>query len=429
MAIYTRRGLNSPTNDCINQRTPPEDLVKGPACERERSGNTPPDLSVDGYDGYDGYVSFTPEGLHPTGPASLRCPPGSEFTGYHKFSVTEFLAGASVDGQCVSPYSRFALGRGISTALTNREEQLLRATGKPVLLLRRQFTGVVCLCESLNRGRGRKKCNVCFGTGFVPGYIPYIYDKEPLGRIFVRFEPYTEDNPLREQGVFQEVPVNAWTLSFPQIRKRDVIVVYNKDGTEEFRYEVLNVTRNETFQGATGAQKFAIKRIDPNDIIYRYDPFAIPDLQDIRVDVCDVGPLYSDRAYDRLSIEDDGIYPNVFIENAFGDGAFSAMFTEGYKEGYELNFRRVLNFQQPVFTPDFDQNGFVDDAYGPVFRSSSGRIIHFSTPQEVADNVGIDPTEVLIAEKKKNFLEGWISGAKHGMQDATNELRARGLLT
>lgn len=423
VAIFIKRGLNSPTNDCIRQTTLPIELRKGTDCEREKSGNSAP-VIPDGYgDGYE-------DGYNTTNPADSRCAPGTEFRGYHRFSLTEFLSGTSVTGECVTPYSKHALGNGLQGALVAREEQLLRATGKPVQLLRRQYTGSRCLCYSLNRGRSKKRCPTCFGTTFTPGYIPYIWDKDPLGRIYVRFEPYEEQVAQKEQGMFQEVDINAWTLPFPQIRQRDVLIVYNKDdGTEEFRYEVMAVTRNETFQGSSGAQKFRIKRIDPTDPVYRYDPFAIPDLPDIQIDVSSAGTLLGDRFYDRMGDENDGLHQDIYVEAPFGDGAFSGMFAEGYKLGYEINFKRALEFKPALYAPDFDEDGFVDDGYGPIFKSSLGQVICFSTPQMLQDNDGIDPVEVVEAERKRHFLEGFLTGAKHGLQDGLNELRARGLLT
>lgn len=434
MAVYIKRGLNSPTNTCVKQTTQPEELALGTDCEREKAGLDPASLPSGPNGGAggpaDGYVNFSNEGANPsTSEAPEHCPPSSEFRGYHKFSVTEFITGRSVTGDCTSPYSRSALGKGLQGAIASREEQLIRATGKPVQLLRRQFTGPRCPCYSLNRGRSKKRCYMCYGTTFVPGYVPFINEKDPLGRIYVRFDPYTETVAQKSEGMYQEIEISAWTLSFPLVRQRDVIIVYNvNDGTEEFRYEVLNVTRNETFQGAAGAQKFNVKRINPNEAIYKLDPFALPNLADISIDVSSEDPLVGERFYDRLGNQQDGAYANYW-ESQFGDAAFSGMFTEGYKLGYELNFKRALNFQQPLNTPDFNEDGFVDDGYGPIFVSSNGRMIRFSTPQQIENNPDINPLEVVTAEQKRYFLDGFIAGAKHGQQDGINELRARGLLT
>ena len=43
-----------------------------------------------------------------------------------------------------------------------------------------------------------------------------------------------------------------------------------KDGTEEFRYELVNVTRNKLLFSQSGAQKAQLYRLDKTDIIYQY---------------------------------------------------------------------------------------------------------------------------------------------------------------
>ena len=269
---------------------------------------------------------------------------------------------------------------------------------------------------------------MCYGVGFVPGYIPYVNDSEPLGRIFIRVDPYVEQVDLKEQGWFQEVTLNAWTTSAPTVRQRDIIIVYNADdGSEEFRYELLNVTRNDIFQGAQGSQKFSMKRIDPALNIYKYNPFQLPDLADISIDLSGYTLVRESLEFENLGVEDDGLFPNVVIEAVYGDAAFSGMFSEGYKLGYETNFARALSWKDPMYAPDFEEDGSISDGYGPVFLATNGKVIKFSLPQKTEDNIGINPLEVLAAEKKKQFVRGWVSGARAGYLDGVNERRARGL--
>jgi len=429
VAKQIRKNYANPSNDCVKFTTQPEQLRVGEDCERELSGNDP---FPDGYNsnGSDGYM-FVSEGSSPTTPEvdpNANCQTLDK-RGYHKIQVSDVFRGIGPNGNCPSPYSRAALGGKTFNDITrDREEQLLLATGRPVTLLRKQHTGRRCPCYDTNRGRSRLKCEVCFGTTFVPGYIPYIYQKDPLGRIRVRFEPFTEDLPLKEQGMFQEVKITCWTLSFPELRKRDVLIVYNEDGSEEFRYEIENVTKNSLFGLSPGAQKFTVVRIDPTQTIYKFDQYKIPDLLDITIDLSDLTIQQENMEYQQLGTQDDGPFTNVVVEAVYGDGAFSGMFAEGYKIAYETNFRRILAFKEPLWTPDFNADGQIDDGYGPVFKSSTGKIIRFSTPQTIQDNAGINPLEVIAAEKKRYFIDGWLAGSKHGVLDAENELRARGLL-
>lgn len=434
MTRYIRRGLNSPTNNLVKEDTPPEQLRNGTPGEIAITGNTP--FPTDGY--LDGYSKFIPEGtmeasdaVDTTGQQVDKCPPSSDFRGYHKTTLTDFFRGTDIDGKCPSPYSRFVLnGRGFNSVIEDREAQLIMTTGRRVLLLRREFNGIRCPCYDTNRGRSRGKCDICYGTSFVPGYIPYVAKDDPLGRIPVRFSPYTEDTPVKEQGTFQEVTIQCWTLSAPIVRKRDVIIVYNTDGSEEYRYEILTVERNDVFSnGVQGAQKFQVKRIDPTQTIYNYDPLKIPDLANVVIDVSDTNPQ-GFMAYNELgpTVQEDA-FTKIAIEAVYGDGAFSGMFAEGYKLGYELNFRRTLLFQLPMWAPDFNEDGTVDDGYGEAaFFATTGQTIKFSTPQVIQDNTGVNPLEVIAAEKKRFFVEGFLTGAKHGVLDGENELRVRGFL-
>lgn len=440
MAKNRRRNFTSPTNtDCLNQTSTNMDLHAGSECERAVTNNTVPE-APDGYDGYltDGYrqFKFLAEGAEPVEVTPTTADPcdSGDTGGYHRFTLGDVFSGQTEKGQCTSPYSRKvtggADGDGINGVIADREEQLLMTTGKPVILLRKQYNGPICVCKSTNRGRSRTKCVMCFGTNFVPGFIPYVNQKDVLGRIHVRFSPFREDTPHKEIGTFQEVTLECWTLSHPIVRKRDVLIVYNKDGTEEFRYEIKTVERNFLFGDTQGSQKFTIKRIDPTQTIYKYDPFRIPDLADISVDISGNSPERYRTMYEQLGDldEQDGDFTNIVVEGAFSDGAFSGMFTEGYKAGYEINYKRILEFKIPLYAPDFNEDGTVDDGYGPIFRDTLGNVIRFSTPQQTADNIGINPLEVIAAEKKRYYLQGFVAGAKHGILDGENELRARGLL-
>src|SRR5690606_23907253 len=63
---------------------------------------------------------------------------------------------------------------------------------------------------------------------------------------------------------------NAWTLSYPALKDGDILIAFNRDGTEEFRYEIINVTRNTTFSGSDGRQLFTAVRIRKTDPINQF---------------------------------------------------------------------------------------------------------------------------------------------------------------
>ena len=90
--------------------------------------------------------------------------------------------------------------------------------------------------------------------------------------ILVRIEPYVENVKLESgQGLTQSaIDVNAWTLAVPTLHNRDIVIRYGIDGQEEYRYECLEVTRNKTFFGQSGSQKFKMKRLDKTDPCYQF---------------------------------------------------------------------------------------------------------------------------------------------------------------
>ena len=57
-----------------------------------------------------------------------------------------------------------------------------------------------------------------------------------------------------------------WTLTVPTIKTRDILVLFDQNNNEEFRYEVGDVVRNKTILGLQGGQTlktFRIRKTDP----------------------------------------------------------------------------------------------------------------------------------------------------------------------
>jgi hypothetical protein len=106
----------------------------------------------------------------------------------------------------------------------------------------------------------------CYGTKFVFGYEQYFNPRRSDGRIMVRLGPTAENLKMHEAGMESEFPVDMWTLTVPTIKTRDVIVVFDQDNNESFRYEVGDVTRNQMILGLDGGQHmktFRIRKTDP----------------------------------------------------------------------------------------------------------------------------------------------------------------------
>jgi len=201
--------------------------------------------------------------------------PNYDYKGYHRPSIQ-----ATLSGECVSSYvgGEFDGGRGLFFQDRNlaRLDAQLQVTGENVLLFKRKWTGKRCKCIGLRREHQRTRCSSCFGTGFSGGYDRFINTRaisesysNSQGYIKARIYPYVDDVKLDVgQGLTSPVELNAWTIVYPAIKDRDVIIRYNEDGAEEFRYECLNVTRNRLLFGESGKQEFRMLRMDKTDVLY-----------------------------------------------------------------------------------------------------------------------------------------------------------------
>jgi hypothetical protein len=111
----------------------------------------------------------------------------------------------------------------------------------------------------------------CFGVGFVGGYDQFLNPRRPDGRILVRVDPAVDDLKIGDKDALTpDYKPSNWTMAFPAIKDRDVLVRFNADNTEEFRYEILDVTRVRAFFGQSGVQKFNMQRFGRTDILYQF---------------------------------------------------------------------------------------------------------------------------------------------------------------
>lgn len=208
--------------------------------------------------------------------------PSYDYSGYHRPSIQD-----TITGECVGSYvgGEFNGGRGLFLQERNlaRLDSMLQVTGEPVMLLRRKWEGRRCSCIGLHKEHPRTRCPVCYSVGFSGGYDRYVstrpiseITRNNYGLIMARITPYKDDLDLSpDQGLTHPSELTAWTISIPTLKDRDFIVRFYKDENgnliEEFRYEILNVTRNILFMGETGKQDFIMRRHDKTDIIYQFD--------------------------------------------------------------------------------------------------------------------------------------------------------------
>lgn len=205
--------------------------------------------------------------------------PPFDFSGWRRTDPVDLLAGKCVGSYyggewfCADGYSgigRRIRGLSISDINNSREETLLSTDGEPVVLIKRMWTGKRCPCFENSKESPESRCPFCFGTGFLTGYDQFYNHRRSDSRIMVRFDPAVDDLIPQDSGLESDFRPNAWTLVYPAIKDRDFLIRFNLDGTEEFRYEVLNVTRNKILLNNFGAQKMTLARIRKTDIIYQW---------------------------------------------------------------------------------------------------------------------------------------------------------------
>jgi hypothetical protein len=200
--------------------------------------------------------------------------PMYDFAGYHRTDPVQLLNGTCVGSYiggeqgCIDGYGNYSILRGMSLQdqNTQRQDVLLSVTGRDAVLIRRVQTGITCACYLPSSEYQDDRCPLCYGTKFVFGYEQYYNPRSSDGRIKVRPGPTAENLKMREAGLESEFPLDLWTLTVPTIKTRDVIVLFDQDDNEEFRYEVADVTRNNTILGLDGGQHlkvFRIRKFDP----------------------------------------------------------------------------------------------------------------------------------------------------------------------
>ena len=207
--------------------------------------------------------------------------PAYDYAGYHRTDPVALLTGKRVGsyigGQqyCLDGYGvgRQLRGLSLQDANNQREEMLLSITGRPAVLIKMVRTGIVCSCYLPSSEYPDDRCVKCLGTKEVLGWEQFFDPRRSDGRILVRPSAADDDLKMYEGGLESEFQLELWTLTVPTIKDRDIIILFDQDDNEEFRYEVLSVTRNNTIVGLMGAQKMKVQRIRKYDVAYQIPIF------------------------------------------------------------------------------------------------------------------------------------------------------------
>lgn len=207
--------------------------------------------------------------------------PMYDYAGYHRTDPVQLLNGTCVGSYiggemgCIDAYGNYNIYRGFSLQdqNTQRQDVLLSVTGQPACLIQRQQTGDVCSCYLSTSEYPDDRCPYCYGTKFVFGYDQYFNPRRSDGRIMVRLGPTAENLKMHEAGLESEFPLDIWTLTVPTIKTRDILVLFDQDDNESFRYEVSDVIRNQTVLGQDGGQHLKTFRIRKTDPAYQVRVF------------------------------------------------------------------------------------------------------------------------------------------------------------
>ena len=208
--------------------------------------------------------------------------PPFDYSGYTRTDPVLLLGGECVNsyfgGQqgCTDGYNgvgQVVRGIPIQTFIDQREEILLTIDSEPMVLLQRQWTGITCNCYMPSGETPDDRCPQCYGTKFVVGWNQYFNPRISDGRIMVRVYPVDDVIKQYEAGLESEMTADAWTLTVPTMHHRDILVRFDQDDNEEFRYEIINVNRNRTLFRLSGAQHFRMQRIRKTDVAYQIPVF------------------------------------------------------------------------------------------------------------------------------------------------------------
>lgn len=207
--------------------------------------------------------------------------PMYDYAGYHRTDPVLLLNGTCVGSYiggemgCIDGYGNYNLVRGLNLQDHNdqRQEIELSFTGRAAVLIQRMRTGITCSCYLASSEYPDDRCPFCLGTKFVHGYQQYFNPRRSDGRILIRVSPTDEQVKMYEAGLESEFPITFWSLTVPTIKSRDIIILFDIAGNEEFRYEVLSITRNNTLLGQQGGQICRAARIRKFDPAYQIRVF------------------------------------------------------------------------------------------------------------------------------------------------------------
>lgn len=170
-----------------------------------------------------------------------------------------------------------------------RNRWILEQGGERVKIFIRKWMGETCDSHEVLYGQSYHDCVECYGTNYKGGYEgPYSIIIAP---------PETEKSvELMDMGLHVRYDWTTWTMDYPLLNERDVIVRQNNE-----RY-IVGPVNPQGQRGAIFQQHFTISYIDEGDIRYRLaitgGETSVPASSDIYREArkSDASPVINDKS-------------------------------------------------------------------------------------------------------------------------------------
>lgn len=155
-----------------------------------------------------------------------------------------------------------------ATEIQRRAYLLLsRFNGVQSYVFKKRYYGLRCPeCWNYKANTTTKdRCHTCLGTGFDKGY----FDAKPL---FINYGTTPNDVEKSYSGLLQPNQIDAWTISFPEIRADDIIV-----RTGDWAMYIVDRVQNTELQTNPVRQSLLLNQLSRADIEYELLSRGLPE--------------------------------------------------------------------------------------------------------------------------------------------------------
>lgn len=182
---------------------------------------------------------------------------------YYKIRVTNTNTGESVLSSSYGHLYNIQPDPISAISLYESQKLLEMLDNDPVYVLLRRRSGTRCpACwDSIRKQSNISNCQVCYGTGYSPGY------SVPISTRISYMSPISPEQFVvsSDRVAVEESPINAWISNYPIVVPGDIIV----DSKYNYRYLINGlqpIKRNYKF---LLRQIVTMQKLPPSNIIYK----------------------------------------------------------------------------------------------------------------------------------------------------------------